>query len=582
VTFGFRKPVILLPAAFPHLDAAIQEAVLTHECLHVRRRDWLFTVIEESIRAAFWFHPAIWWLLGEVQLAREQAVDRATVELTQGREEYVDALLAIAGAQPALDLAPAPLFLRKRHLKQRVVSILKEVRMSKAHSLSALAAGVCILALACWLVAGVFPLAAAPQLVMDEPGVSVDLGGAALIHRPPVPYPAAARASRVEGTVVVEATLDSAGNPVDARVLSGPQELRKAVLQSVLQWHFMRGSGTTQEVSIAFRLPAESGQPEPTAGTLYTKLNVTAPGPSSDAAQRVLQNARALALDSLQVQMANPGLTQDQKDALTARIKETEAAILASRSVGAPTAGQTSAPNAEMDALQEQMKALAAQMTTGNYSQDQLAVERLKGQLGDMAARVQSLRKITAFRTFGLSESASQELLNSLPVHVGDAATTENTTKVTAAVKQFDEHLNVVFAMTSSSAEVEVRISAPGSDTFPGIAVGGKVQEVSPAPGSGTAQRIVVGGQVQEANLVKKVMPVYPPLAREVRLQGAVVLSVIIGQDGSMQEIKVVSGHPMLAPAAMEAVRQWQYKPTLLNGQPVEVSTEVTINFTLQ
>jgi protein TonB len=65
-------------------------------------------------------------------------------------------------------------------------------------------------------------------------------------------------------------------------------------------------------------------------------------------------------------------------------------------------------------------------------------------------------------------------------------------------------------------------------------------------------------------------------------LQGAVVLSVIIGQDGSMQEIKVVSGHPMLAPAAMEAVRQWQYKPTLLNGQPVEVSTEVTINFTLQ
>ena len=66
------------------------------------------------MRAFFWFHPAIWWLLGEIQLAREQAVDREVIEMTQASEEYVDALLAIAGARPQLDLAPAPLFLRKR------------------------------------------------------------------------------------------------------------------------------------------------------------------------------------------------------------------------------------------------------------------------------------------------------------------------------------------------------------------------------------------------------------------------------------------------------------------------------------
>src|SRR5690349_215639 len=75
VTFGFRRPVILLPSRFPELERPMQDAILAHELLHVERRDWLITVGEEVVRAIFWFHPAIWWLLGEIQLAREQAVD---------------------------------------------------------------------------------------------------------------------------------------------------------------------------------------------------------------------------------------------------------------------------------------------------------------------------------------------------------------------------------------------------------------------------------------------------------------------------------------------------------------------------
>ena len=175
VTFGFRRPVVLLPARFPSLDGATQEAILCHEVLHVRRHDWVITLAEELVRTVFWFHPAIWWLLGEIQLAREQAVDRAVVEMTRSREEYVDALLAIAGARPQPDLVPAPLFLHKRHLKQRVISILKEARMSKTRLISALAAGLGILAAACWLVTLTFPLMAAPQVVIDAPGVTVDM-----------------------------------------------------------------------------------------------------------------------------------------------------------------------------------------------------------------------------------------------------------------------------------------------------------------------------------------------------------------------------------------------------------------------
>ena len=83
VTFGWRRPVVLLPARFPELDRRMQDAILCHELLHVERRDWLFTLAEELVRAVFWFHPAIWWLLGEIQLAREQAVDREVIERTE-------------------------------------------------------------------------------------------------------------------------------------------------------------------------------------------------------------------------------------------------------------------------------------------------------------------------------------------------------------------------------------------------------------------------------------------------------------------------------------------------------------------
>src|SRR5204863_1251320 len=137
---------------------------------------------EELVRCVFWFHPAIWWLLGEIGLAREQAVDHEAIEMTKSRDGYLDALLSIAGANPQLDLAPAPLFLRKRHLKQRVVSILKEVRMSKTRSISALAAGLGILAAACWFVTMTFPLAAAPQSVSDGMGVTVDMGNSGMLH----------------------------------------------------------------------------------------------------------------------------------------------------------------------------------------------------------------------------------------------------------------------------------------------------------------------------------------------------------------------------------------------------------------
>lgn len=101
-----------------------------------------------------------------------------------------------------------------------------------------------------------------------------------------------------------------------------------------------------------------------------------------------------------------------------------------------------------------------------------------------------------------------------------------------------------------------------------------------PTP-SGAPQRIRVGGGVQQQNLVRKVDPVYPPLAYQARIQGTVRFTAIIGRDGSIQNLQLVSGHPLLVEAARQAVNQWEYKPTLLNGSPVEVVTQIDVNFTL-
>jgi len=96
-----------------------------------------------------------------------------------------------------------------------------------------------------------------------------------------------------------------------------------------------------------------------------------------------------------------------------------------------------------------------------------------------------------------------------------------------------------------------------------------------------TPQRIHVGGNVQQAKLVRQAKPAYPPLALQARISGHVLFDTIINKDGTIQNLTLVSGHPLLAPAAMEAVKQWVYQPTLLNGAPVEVVTRIDVNFTL-
>jgi len=444
VTFGFRRPVIVLPARFAELPTDIQQAIACHELVHVRRHDWIVTLAEESIRAALWFHPAVWWLIGQIQLAREQTVDAAVVELIQDRAQYLNALLAIAGDQPAPDLVPATLFLRKRHLKKRVALLLKEITMSKRRIFSFCAASCGLLLAAGWLALNTFPLQAAPV-----PQEQVESN---LLHSVAPEYPREAREKHIEGSVVLELQVDSNGHVSDAHVLSGPQELRSAALQAVLQWHYSPKAMTlpaTTQTTVEFKLPKD----------------------------------------------------------------------------GAPDAAKSGAmlPEGKRVVLKS------------------IAVE-------------------------GITASARDELLQRLPAHEGDAVDAAALQSLTETVRAFDDHLRVALSPGDSGS---LRIYLP-----PAGAPEEHVQALGP-------NKIRVGGNVQQTKLLIQPHPIYPPEAKAKRLQGTVVLEATIGKDGKIENLQVLSGDPLLAAASLEAVKNWQYSTTLLNGDPVEVVTNIDVNFTL-
>jgi TonB family protein len=465
VTFGIRNTVILLPLHFHDLPQGAQRAIACHEMAHIRRGDWAFTIVEEIIRAVFWFHPCVWWLLGQIQLTREQAVDCEVIAITASREQYIDALLAVAGGRPQPDLAPAPLFLQKSHLSQRVALILKGVTMSRQRLLSSLATIGGALLVTARMAVLYFPISAPAQEVIR--------GENNLLHRAPIEYPAEARVKGIEGTVIVEVKLNERGIVTDARVVNGPEPLRKAALRSVLDWHYSGQAQSPVEVAIDFKLPTNP------AGVVG--------GVPGGVVGGVIGGVRGGVVGGV------PGAVAFEAGRLN-RIQ-----------------------------------------FTGTPSQ---------------------LRDTVAGR---------------LPLRVGDEVQSDTLARIRQALQDIDEHLD---------ARLSRMMNTDGSKEY-ALLIFSTAPMATQDAVSGGPQRIRVGGNVQAAQLLSGPKPAYPPLAKQARIQGVVKLNVIVGKDGTVQNLELVSGDPLLVDTAMDAVRQWVYKPTLLNGQPVEVVTVVDVNFTL-
>ena len=240
VTFGVREPVILLPDALREHAPEIQRAVLYHELLHVRRRDWVWLLAEEAVRTVLWFHPAIWWLVSRVQLSREEVVDDLVVRATGERRTYVKALLAFSDQTP---LAPAPAFARKRDLFRRLERISKETVMSTKRIVLSCALFTLIIAGGTWYVVSAFPLAEAGQVQSwtSAPGpleqqakpVTPENPVPRRVHSVAAEYPQSLAGSGLQATLFMRLTLDQSGRVAEARVFKTSVEKKAAAGTSV-------------------------------------------------------------------------------------------------------------------------------------------------------------------------------------------------------------------------------------------------------------------------------------------------------------------------------------------------------------
>jgi Zn-dependent protease with chaperone function len=171
VTFGVVRPAILVPGRLLDAPEPHQRAIVAHELQHVARRDWLWVLAEEALLVALWWHPAIWFALGQARLAREEIVDRRTIAATGNRTGYLEALVGAADPT-ARGLVPGlgPRFYRRRQLFKRVRRLLEEETMSKARMLAAAAALAMTLPATVIGASHAFPLtAAAPAIASQDP-----------------------------------------------------------------------------------------------------------------------------------------------------------------------------------------------------------------------------------------------------------------------------------------------------------------------------------------------------------------------------------------------------------------------------
>jgi hypothetical protein len=171
-TLGYIDPIILLPASFALLDHDAQRSIACHELLHVRRRDWLVTMLEEIVGAIFWFNPAIRWLLAQAKLTREQLVDAEVVRMTPPAP-YIEALLSMAMVTTGRWAVPAAPFFTEGHLASRMRSILSNPRRSGMRLVGSYVLTAALLFGAGWSLTLWFPLMGEAQIVTAPQGPSM-------------------------------------------------------------------------------------------------------------------------------------------------------------------------------------------------------------------------------------------------------------------------------------------------------------------------------------------------------------------------------------------------------------------------
>jgi TonB family protein len=255
LTFGWRDPVVLLPAGILALDPEAQRGIVCHELLHVRRRDWLWALFEETVRALLWFHPAVWMLLARIALSREQVVDREVVRRTGSRRAYLEALRAVASRSWQAAVPGLPFF-HRGHLRERVIHLCQEIPMSRSRIATLVTTFAGLLALTTILGILAFPMTGTAWAAAKPVQIEGDIRPPQLIGPFVLDYPAKERALKIEGRVTSEVVIDEQGKVVSVEIKqsSGNANLDYAAANTIWKQAYVPATRNHKPVAVFYYL----------------------------------------------------------------------------------------------------------------------------------------------------------------------------------------------------------------------------------------------------------------------------------------------------------------------------------------
>jgi TonB family protein len=480
--------VILLPAAtLAGLEPEQLQAVLAHEIAHIRRHDYLVNLAQTLVETLLFYHPAVWWTSARIRHERELCCDDAAVAACGDAIVYARALtclerLRVTTPRLALGSTGGSLLYRI----QRLAGVRQEMRPSKLPGILALALGLACFAMTVhWAKA---QQTMQQQPMADEWGITVSSTGQVL-HRSRVPYPEATYKSGIQGTVTLEATLDQSGNVADAHVLSGPPELRKTALQSVLQWQFANGrAGETQQVSIAFHQDARA-QTEQQARRDQMRLTEQFLKDELTAAQEQ-GNTQATHEIQKKLDVAQTAAAQVQQQYMNRQLDVLNRTLEESRKTLAERNPTVVNLLAQIDALNEQIAQFKQanqgrlperfdinqtdRLLESQYFELQRQLAGLRQSLGEghpqliqLMAQIEALRKKmdTASASFvgsplarievsGVPDSERDGLAAKLTIQLGEVLSQASMDDTIAAIRQFDQRLECRFQRAANGDAV--------------------------------------------------------------------------------------------------------------------------------
>ena len=633
LTIGWARPKILLPAGWRDWHADKLAAVLAHERTHVRRADWAIALASGVNRCLFWFHPLAWWLERRLAALAEQASDDAALLELESREPYAQALLDMAAAVKAGQgrlVWEAMAMAKASEVRMRIERILDESRQIPRGLSARRWAALTACSLPLIYLASTLQLAPALAQEAQEPRAAVpggifrltpqdaarmeqqvaanpadlqtrsDLIAYYFVHNQPAP-----RLNHILWLIQNHpesevAAFNSVGLSPRPNPLNRPVDYESAaflwrqqvavhptdanVLANAAQFFGQRGGDWYESESLLEQARALAG----TGG-----LNAT--NKLAAFYSRVL-NVSTDASGSLHF----PAL--DENNAFATQViaklrSSTDGELLFA--VG----NQLRASAPPGDAAAERI--MQPKMDLGNQllaRAEQLGVKAPRppvfppslargnsaapaGKPAQLSRPALLLRKVLPAYPAGAAGVRGEVLLS---LTIGTDGRPTNIHVVRSLGSEFDESAIAIvprwtFApalQNGTPVEAPIQVAVPfNPDSAAPPPPAPQAQESQPP----VPRRIRIGGNVQSAMLIRKLDPVYPSEALTAGpdggpLEGKVTFAVVIGKDGTVQSVQPTEGHPLLAAAAADAVKQWVYKTTLLNNQPVEVSTTVTLN----